>query len=59
MIALAAMMYSIPATTGAQPVAPGCILPEFIGAPCSTQTDIKEGTCTLIVKTPKKWKRKK
>lgn len=58
MIAIASLMYSCPATTETQSVAPGYILPEFIGAPCSTQTDINEGTCNITVRTPKKWKRK-
>lgn len=56
LIALLALMHTTDANTEYQPIAKGSILPEFIGAPCSTRTDIEEGTCTLRVRTPKKWK---
>lgn len=61
MIALAALMYSHPATTDTQPVALGYILPQFMGAPCSLATDFEDGVCVvanLKLRTPK-WNRKK
>jgi hypothetical protein len=29
---------------------------QILGAPCTTQIDIKEGTCNIDVKTKPRWK---
>ena len=47
---LAALLYSQDATTQRHDVRLGSVLPQFVGAPCSTKTDLIEGTCRIVVR---------
>jgi hypothetical protein len=50
LLAIALLLYTDTVTTGQLEAW------QILGAPCTTQTDIKEGTCNLKVKTKPRWK---